>query len=58
MLVLQPTIEGGYGFRTPGSPWRVDATLSVGAEINVETSGEDVGEGAIVLLGVTATYGF
>ena len=56
ILVLQPTIEGGYTWwldelRT----WRLTVSAAVGAEINIDTDGEDVGEGAIGLLGMTLT---
>lgn len=53
IIVLQPTAEVGYGFRLGEGSWRLEVALGVGAEINVDTDGEDVGEGAIVLLGVT-----
>lgn len=56
VTVLQPTVEGGYTWRLGGG-WRLDLTLAVGAEINVDTDGEDVGEGAIGLLGVTLARG-
>lgn len=52
VLVLQPTLEGGHGWTRAGGD-RIEATLGLGAEINVDTDGEDVGEGAIVLLGIT-----
>lgn len=58
LIVLQPTVEAGYAWRLPDSRWRIDATVSLGAEINVDEDGRDVGEGAIVLGGLTATYGF
>lgn len=52
VLVLQPTLEAGYGWTlTSGS--RVELVLGLGAEINVDTDGEDVGEGAIALVGLT-----
>ena len=51
VTVLQPTAEGGYRWDLDGGA-SVALTLSVGAEINVDTDGEDVGEGAIVLLGL------
>lgn len=54
VLVLQPTARGGYSMAA-GAGWRVDWTVSLGAEINVDTDGEDVGEGAILLLGVRLT---
>ncbi|MFT5051030.1 MAG: hypothetical protein ACI8QZ_002437 [Chlamydiales bacterium] len=50
VTVFQPAAEVGYGWmRGQG---RLDLTLTAGAEINVGVAGEDVGEGAIVLLGV------
>ena len=55
VVVLQPTIEGGYGWWLRNG--RVEVTLAGGAEINVDTDGEDVGEGAIGLLGVTYLWG-
>ena len=57
VIVLQPTIEGGYAF-DGGDGWRIEVTASVGAEINVDEDGEDVGEGAIGLLGVSFTKEF
>ena len=57
VIVLQPTIEGGYAFDA-GDGWRLEVTASVGAEINVDEDGEDVGEGAIGLLGVSFTKEF
>ena len=57
VTVLQPTIEGGYAWRF-GRNWKLDLAVSFGAEINVDRSGEDVGEGGIVLGGVTLAYGF
>ncbi|MEZ6002687.1 MAG: hypothetical protein R3F17_08000 [Planctomycetota bacterium] len=51
-LVLQPTLEGGYSWPM-GEEGRLDLTLGLGAEINLDTDGEDVGEGAILLLGVS-----
>jgi hypothetical protein len=57
ILVLMPTIEGGYGWRL-GKRWRLDVTVALGAEVNVDTDGEDVGEGAILLAGVNFVYEF
>ena len=51
VVVLQPTAEGGYRWlRGDGSSLAL--TLSLGLEVNVDTDGEDVGEGAIALLGL------
>lgn len=56
ITVFQPTAQVGYTL--PQGPWRFEATLSLGAEINVQTSGEPVGEGAIFLAGLGAAYTF
>ena len=58
VLVLQPTIEGGYSFGLGESAWRCDVVAAFGFEINVDSDGEDVGEGPIGLLGVTFVRGF
>lgn len=52
VLVVQPTIEGGYSWNVRKGG-RLDLTLGLGAELNVSTDGEDVGEGAILLLGIS-----
>ena len=57
VLVLQPSLEAGYRWRLGDSRWRFDLTGSFGLEINIDTHGEDVGQGAIGLLGVTLVYG-
>ena len=57
ITVLQPTAQGGYTFLM-GSDWILDLTASLGAEINLDTDGEPVGEGAILLLGVGTEYRF
>lgn len=51
VLVLQPTLEGGRSWWI-GRALLLEATLGLGVEINVDTDGEDVGEGAILLGGV------
>lgn len=58
ITVLQPSFELGYGMRLGESDWRVEWTLGLGAEINIDTDGEDVGEGAILLLGATLVRSF
>ncbi|QDV07324.1 hypothetical protein Poly30_28470 [Planctomycetes bacterium Poly30] len=52
ILVLQPSAEFGYGWTHP-SLGRFETTLGLGVEINVDTDGEDVGEGPILLFGLT-----
>jgi len=56
VIVLQPTVEGGYRFRL-GERWTCDLALGLGYEINVDEDGEDVGEGGIALLGATFLFG-
>ena len=55
IVVLQPAVEGGYGWNLSGG--RLELTATLGAEVNVDTDGSDVGEGAIGLLGVTYVVG-
>lgn len=57
VLVLMPTVEGGRAWAV-GGPWVIEAGIGFGAEINVDTDGEDVGEGAILLgqLGISAGF--
>lgn len=58
VLVLQPSVEGGYAFRLGDSGWRLDLTLSLGSEINVVRDGERVGEGPILLGGASLSRRF
>lgn len=57
ILVLQPTIEGGLCYDI-AEHWRLMGSLAVGAEINVNTNGENVGEGEIGLAGLSLIYLF
>ncbi|MDO9451328.1 MAG: hypothetical protein Q7J29_00550 [Stagnimonas sp.] len=56
ITVLQPTARIGYRFAPirPGASLELAAGL--GAEINLETDGEKVGEGAIGLVGVALRF--
>jgi len=57
ITVFQPTVRGGYAWRFGNSgQYGVQLAVSAGAEINVATSGPEVGEGAIVLGGVSFTF--
>ncbi len=51
ITVVQPTAEFGRRWRRSGLRWT--AALALGAEINTNTRGEEVGEGAILLLGIS-----
>ena len=55
--VLQPTLEIGYDWAFAAS-WSLSAALALGAEINVKTSGDAVGEGAILLFGIALQRSF
>jgi hypothetical protein len=57
VLVLQPTVEIGYGFDL-SSGWRGEFVLGAGFEINLDEKGRDVGEGPIGLVGVTLVPSF
>lgn len=56
IVVLQPTARGGYAWAFNNGHYGVQLGLSLGAEINVHTRGEKVGDGAIVLGGVAFTF--
>ena len=56
VTVFQPTAVAGY--RWPAGSWELEATLAVGGEFNVESSGEDVGEGWILLAGFGGVLAF
>jgi len=57
IVVFQPTAQGGYTWRVDDD-WVIDVGASIGVEINVDTDGAPVGEGAILLLGVGTEYRF
>lgn len=52
IIVVQPTLEIGYSFIN-NKNFFIRPNLAFGIEINVDTQGEDVGEGMIGLLGVS-----
>ena len=56
--MLQPTARAGYAWLLSGKRLRLDATAALGAEINIQTQGEDVGEGVILLGGIGLSYRF
>lgn len=57
ITIIQPTLETGYDL-LKRSDWTLAPTVSFGYEFNIKTEGEEVGEGAILLGGVNATYSF
>lgn len=56
ITVVQPTAQVGYGWLIANDRLTVDATISLGVEINVRTDGDPVGEGAILLGGLSLSY--
>jgi hypothetical protein len=50
VTVLQPTVRAGW--TAPAFNSQVDFSVSFGAEFNVKTTGESVGNGLIGLLGI------
>lgn len=60
IVVLQPTAELGYMFLSDRLSnrwkWGLAPALGLGYEINAVSDGADVGEGAIILLGVSVVY--
>ena len=53
IVVVQPTAEAGYRFGLGESSWTLAPAVGFGFEVNVVSNGEDVGQGAILLLGVS-----
>lgn len=56
ITVLQPTAQLGYRFAALRPGLSLELAASGGAEINLETDGEEVGEGAIGLFGVALRF--
>jgi hypothetical protein len=55
VTVLQPTLQAG--FRIPfGETIELMPTLAFGYEFNIKTEGADIGQGAILLLGVVFNF--
>lgn len=52
ITVVQPTAEAGYTFLLGNGNWTFTPGVAFGFEINAKTEGADVGQGAILLLGV------
>jgi hypothetical protein len=54
VTVLQPTARGGWTFNA--GQVAIDASISIGQEFNVRTTGDPVGEGAILLAGIAVGF--
>lgn len=50
IIVLQPTIAGGYKYVTKNDQWSIGLSLDLGFEFNVKEEGQPVGQGPISLL--------
>ncbi len=57
IIVLQPTAIFGYRWAI-NEHFAITPTAAFGAEVNVKTDGEDVGQGLILLWGLNLTYRF
>ena len=55
VTVVQPSVQLGYLFKLNQAVY-ITPSLSFGYEVNVDTQGEDVGEGPIWLLGVETGF--
>ena len=51
LLVVQPTAEAGYQWVFGN--WTLAPSIAFGVEINAVTEGEETGQGAILLLGIS-----
>lgn len=56
VTIVTPFIEGGYSWAFEND-LRLDLFASLGREVNVDTDGADVGEGAILMVGVSFSGG-
>lgn len=55
IIVVQPSAELGYSWKQQDGS-RIDLTAGLGIEVNVDTDGEDVGEGVIALGGASWVF--
>lgn len=53
IIVVQPTAEAGYLFQLGDGKWSLAPALGFGFEVNVVSDGADVGQGAILLVGLS-----
>ena len=53
ITVLQPTVAAGYDFYLKGDKLKLGVFVAGGYEVNIVTSGEEVGQGGISIMGAT-----
>jgi len=58
VIVLQPTGQVGWAWSLADDRFQLETGLSLGLEINVREDGEGVGDGAIILGGVSGSWRF
>ena len=58
VIVWQPTGQFGYTIVPKNSQLLFDFTVAFGQEINIDTTGDPVGQGPILLGGIGASYRF
>ncbi len=55
-IVLQPSAELGYWLKFKNKKWNLLFAAGVGEEINIKTTGRDVGQGGMWLLSISIFY--
>ncbi len=55
ITVLQPTLAAGYDFLLKGEKIKIGFFVPAGYEVNLVTSGQEVGEGGISIIGASFT---
>ena len=56
ITVLQPTVAAGYDFLLKGEKIKLGVFVAAGYEVNIVTSGEEVGEGGISIIGASFAF--
>ena len=57
-LVLQPSVEAGYLWNPGSYKWSIGAIGGAGQEINIKTTGKEVGQGGMWIINFIASYRF
>lgn len=56
ITIFQPTAEAGYNVMSKTKKWNFVFSAAAGQEINIRTTGKEVGEGGIFLLSASAYF--